>query len=131
MTKILTFIDASVLIYAAKKPSAETVERRFRALRLIADPDREFIVSEFLKMELLPIPVYFKRDREIRFYETFLANASKWADADSLIAPAYEIGCRFGVSALDALHLAAADKFTAEFVSAERPTKPIYRAYQN
>ncbi len=34
-------------------------------------------------------------------------------------------------NALDALHLAAADNFSAEFVSAERPTKPIYRAYSN
>ena len=82
-------------------------------------------------MEILPIPVYFKRAREIRFYETFLANVSHWAEPASLLTPAYEIGCQFGVSALDALHLAAAGMFAAEFVSAEKPTKPIYRAYKN
>jgi hypothetical protein len=32
---------------------------------------------------------------------------------------------------MDALHLAAAIKVGAEFVSAEKPTKPIYPAYSN
>lgn len=131
MTKLLTFIDASVLIYAAKKPIAETLARRFRALQLLSYPEREFVTSEFVKMEVLPIPVYFKRDREVRFYEAFFANVLKWADPSSLVKPAYEIACGFGVSALDALHIVAANHFEAEFVSAEKPTKPIYRAYAN
>ncbi len=131
MTKILTFIDASVLIYAAKKPTAETFARRFRALKLISDPDREFISTEFLKMEVLPIPVYFKKQREIRFHEIFFDSVSIWADSASLIEPAYEIGCRYGLAAMDALHIAAAQQHEAEFISAEKPTKPIYRTYKN
>ena len=36
-----------------------------------------------------------------------------------------------GLGAMDALHLAAAFKVGAEFVSAEKPTKPMYSAYGN
>jgi len=32
---------------------------------------------------------------------------------------------------MDALHLAAAISVNAEFISAEKPTKPIYQAWQN
>jgi predicted nucleic acid-binding protein len=130
MTKILTFIDASVLIYAAKKPTKETIGRRFRALHLLADPERQFMASEFLKLEVLPLPRYFNRLREVAFYDTFFAGVALWADSADLTVPAYKLACNFGIGAMDALHLAAAKQFDAEFVSAERPTKPIYRAYK-
>jgi hypothetical protein len=48
-----------------------------------------------------------------------------------LIAPGYDLACQFGLGAIDALHAATAAAFGAEFVSAERPTKPIYQAYAN
>jgi predicted nucleic acid-binding protein len=48
-----------------------------------------------------------------------------------LIALAYDLACRFGLGALDALHVAAASAQGAELISAEKPTKPIYRAYPN
>jgi hypothetical protein len=57
--KILTFVDASVLIYGARKPSAATFARRLRALQVLGDPDREFLGSEFLRLEVLPIPLYY------------------------------------------------------------------------
>jgi hypothetical protein len=65
-------------------------------------------------MEILPIPFYFKKQREIRFHETFFESVSIWADSASLIAPAYEIGCRYGLAAMDALHIAAAQHYEAE-----------------
>jgi predicted nucleic acid-binding protein len=129
--KTLTFVDAAVLIYAANRPTSQTISRRFRALKLLTDPAREFAASEFLKLEVMPIPTYFKRGRELRFYEAFFASVSIWADSTKLLADANAIACKHGIAAMDALHLAAAQQVGAEFVSAERPTKPIYRAYRN
>jgi hypothetical protein len=45
--------------------------------------------------------------------------------------PAFDLACKYGLGAMDALHLAAAMSAGAEFVSAEKPTKPIYSAYVN
>jgi predicted nucleic acid-binding protein len=129
--KILTYVDASVLIYAATKPTAATFARRLRALQVLSDPDREFVAREYLRLEVLPIPNYFNKKRETAFYEKFFSTVMQWADSSALIAPAYAIACQHGLGALDALHVAATDSFSAEFVSAERTTKPIYRAYSN
>lgn len=129
--KVLTYVDASVLIYAAAKPSAATFARRLRALQVLGDPDREFVASEYLRLEVLPIASYFNKQRETSFYEKFFDGVTQWADAATLIAPAYSIAIQYGLGALDALHLAAANNFNAEFVSAERITKPIYRASSN
>lgn len=58
--KILTYVNASVLIYAATKPTAATFARRLRALQVLSDPDREFVASEYLRLEVLPIPKLFQ-----------------------------------------------------------------------
>lgn len=130
-SKVLTFVDASVLIYAASKPTTTTLARRLRALQVLGDPDREFLGSEFLRLEILPIPFHYRRARETAFYQRFFASVARWADSPRLIAPAYDLACQFGLGALDALHIAAAAAHGAELVCAERPTKPIYLAYQN
>ena len=129
--KILTFTDASVLIYAARKPTAATFARRLRALQVLGDPDREFLSSEFLRLEVLPIPLYYHKTREIAFYQKFFASIVLWADSASLITAAYALASQFGLGALDSLHVAAAAASGAELVCAEKPTKPIYRAYAN
>lgn len=126
-----TFVDASVLIYAAVKPTAETFARRMRALQVLNDPSREFVSSHFLRLEVLPIAKFFSRQREVRFYETFFEGVAHWSEDADLILPAEDIAAKFGLGALDALHLCAAEQFDAEFVSAEKLTKPIYRAYSN
>lgn len=128
--KILTFVDASVLIYAANKPTALTLARRMRALQL-GDPDRDFLASEYLRLEVLPMVVCYRKSREVAFYQKFFEGAALWADSSKLITPAYDLASRFGLGALDALHVAAATIHNAELVSAEKPTKPIYRAYPN
>lgn len=129
--KILTFVDASVLIYAATKPTAATFTRRLRALQVLGDPDREFVASEYLRLEVMPMASYYQKARELAFYEKFFNGVTRWADPLALLAPAFADACQHGLGALDALHLAAAASLGAEFVSAERPTKPLYRAYSN
>jgi len=52
------------------------------------------------------------------------------AGSASVITSAYPLASQFGLGALDALHVAAALGASAELISAEKPTKPIYRAYR-
>lgn len=127
--KILTFVDASVLIYAAVKPTPTTFPRRLRALQVLGDPDRDFVASEYLRLEVLPVARYFNKSKEVAFYETFFASVTVWVDPIDIIKPAHTLASKYGLGALDALHVAAAERAGAELVSAEKPTKPIYRAY--
>lgn len=129
--KSLCFVDASVLIAAARKSDAETLARKVRARNILNDPQREFVASEFLKLETLPIARFFSRQRELRFYADFFDSITRWAPTETLIPTALDLASEYGLGALDALHICAAKHFDAEFVSAERPTKPIYRAYSN
>ena len=64
---IRTFIDAGVLIYAARS-QGELAERAFQ---IIEDKNREFASSIFLKLEVLPKAIYNQQTSEVKFYETF------------------------------------------------------------
>ena len=120
---IRTYLDAGVLIAAVrgKEPIA------IRALEIL--DDRQFVSSIFLRLELLPKPTYFKNSSEVEFYEAVFDSVVEWADATDLIVDeAYKEACRFGLAALDALHVAAAASVGAdEFVTTESSTKPIHR----
>jgi len=69
--KILTFLDASVLIYAANNPTGLTLARRMSALQVLGDPDREFLASDYLRLEVLPMAVCYHKGREVAFYQKF------------------------------------------------------------
>ncbi len=100
-----------------------------RAHQLLNDHEREFVASEFLKLEVLPMATFFAKRRELRFLRDFFDSIAHWAPCETLISPALDLASAYGLGALDALHLCAAKHFDAEFISAERPTKPIYKAY--
>jgi predicted nucleic acid-binding protein len=123
-----TFVDASVLINAIVGQDAA---RKMRALSVLADPNREFVATKFLTLEVLPIPTKYNRRRESAFYERFFQGVATWIAPASVIQPAFDLACQYGLGAVDALHLAAAISIGAEFISAEKPTKPIYSAYTN
>jgi len=128
MSRQITVVDSSVLITAAIGPHPA---QRMRAISLIADRRREFAATRFLKLEVLPIPTRYQKRKELNLYERFFSNVVTWLDEEPLIQPALDLACQYGLGALDALHLAAAISLNAEFVSAVRPTKPLYQAYQN
>ena len=45
-----------------------------------------------------------------------------------MIQGGYDIGCKYGLAAMDALHIAATILVGAEeFITIEKPTKPMYR----
>jgi hypothetical protein len=125
----LSFADASVLINAVRGADAA---RKMRALAVLGDPNREFVATKLLKLEVLPIAVRYQLKKEVNFYERFFSAVVNWIDVDSaLLASAHILACNYGLGAMDALHLAASETVGAEFVCAERTTKPIYTASAN
>jgi len=121
----LTFLDAGVLIAAFKGGTTQAD----RAIRILDDGSREFAASVFLRLEVLPKPVYERRRTEIEFYESFFRSVALWATVDAkLIDTAYDAATKHGLAAMDALHVAAAELLgVSEFVTTESPTKPLFR----
>ncbi len=114
-----TFVDAGVLITAARG----VAELSAAAMQVLSDPNRIFLSSLFVRLEVQPKPTYFKLTPELRFYESFFAAVREWASPhDALTQRALTIACTFGLSAIDALHVAAAELLGAdELVTTERP----------
>lgn len=123
---MLTYIDASVLVNAAVGPNAV---RRMRAIAILGDSQREFAATRFLQLEVLPIASKYQKQRELNLYNRFFSSVTLWIDERAIIQPALTLACQYGIGGMDALHLAAAIAANAEFISAEKPTKPIYQAY--
>ena len=125
MAKLRTFIDSGVLL-AAFKAGGELAEN---ALAILGDPERQFVSSDFVRLELLPKPICYGNDSERLFYETFFASVEQLVRASSLLVEAAERKAEaVGLSAMDALHIAAAKHAACdEFVTAEKPTKPLFR----
>ncbi|HEX3723335.1 MAG TPA: PIN domain-containing protein [Nitrolancea sp.] len=125
-SKIRTFIDTGVLIATAR---GETNEMFQRAFAILDDPNRLFVSSDFVRLELMPKPVFNRRTEEVAFYIDFFDATGDWVDSSAeLIDQAYDYGCRFGLSAFDSLHIAAASLAGAdEFVTTERIHSPLLR----
>ena len=99
-----------------------------RALPVLNAPDREFITNVFVRMEVLPKAVYFRRRDEVAFYEAFFTSAQFVPCSEALVAQAHSEACRAGLRALDALHIATAKASGAEeFITTERPTTALFR----
>ena len=120
-----TFIDTGVLIAAARGQNDVAV----RAMAILDDPNREFASSIFVKLEVLPKAIYNKKTPEAAFYQAFFDAVTHWAKVEeSLIANAFQEACQLGLSAIDALHVAAALSVNAEeLITTEKPSKPIHR----
>jgi predicted nucleic acid-binding protein len=120
-----TFIDSGVLLAGWRGKSAVSL----KALTSLADPKRAFISSPFVRLEVLPKAICYQNRAEVNFYNKFFDNVSEWVDdCDLLAEEAMKTGSQYGLSALGALHVAAALLSKAdEFITAERPTSPLSR----
>ena len=120
-----TFLDAGVLIAAARGLGIIPV----RAHAILDDAARTFVMSEYIRMEVLPKALYHRQSQEVLLYERFFARAVQIVPPSiSLLQQAYTEACTFGLAALDALHIAAAKSSGAEeFITTERPTTPLFR----
>jgi predicted nucleic acid-binding protein len=121
----ITFIDSGVLVTASR--GVEDLSDK--AISILASADRKFASSAFIKLEVLPKAVYYRQTDEIEFYETFFSAVAYWAnDTEQVIQDGYNIACKYGLAAMDALHIAGAISVGAEeFITTEKPTKPMYR----
>ena len=120
-----TFLDAGILIAVVRGQAKEAA----RALAILEDPERSFLTSDFLRMEVLPKAIYYQRSAEVALYERYFARAQSIPISAALVAQAYLEACACGLAALDALHLTFAKAGGAEeFITTENPTQPLFRA---
>ena len=116
-----TYIDAGVLIRAAR--GDETSSQA--ALTLLCDPEREFVSSVLVRLEVLPGA---REQSEIEFYETFFQQVAIWAPVDPyLLTTAVEEATENGMPPLDAIHVVlAASTGCHELVTTEKAGAPVY-----
>jgi predicted nucleic acid-binding protein len=119
-----TYLDSSVLIQAIQGVDGD------KTAVLLEDPEREFVAATFLKLELLPQPTFHRRKAELEFLREFFARVVDWCEAsEDLVAAALAEAGAVPLSAVDAIHVAAAKRLKAdEFITAERPGKPLHKA---
>jgi len=124
--KKLVFVDAGVLIAAARGDD----EISEQAMEILDNPDVRFASSIFVKLEVLPKPLYQNKKDEVLFYEAFFASVSVWAEpSPELVQNAYKEAINSGLSAIDALHISSAAMVNAdEFVTSEKLSRPIHRS---
>lgn len=97
---------------------------------VLDDPDREFVASPFLRLEVLPQSIFNNREAEREFYEAFFSSVSHWAtDLEAITNIALREASANGVEAMDALHVAAAASVGAsELITTEKRSRSIHRA---
>ena len=120
-----TYVDSGVLIWATQG----IAKNADIALRFLTDPSREYVTSDYVRLEVLPKAVFHRNGPEVSFYETFFrANIRCVPTSKSLMANAMAEGSNTGISGIDALHISCAVFAGAEeLITTEKLTKPIYR----
>lgn len=123
MPKTKTFLDSNVLITAFQ--GIDEVWQK--AMEFIDDPERQFIVSDYLKLEVIPQPTFHRRHEEIQFMQTFLDSAAEYVTANGQITnQALILACRYSLGAMDALHAGTAILSNAHvLITLEKPEKPL------
>lgn len=118
-----TFLDSGVLLTGWKGRD------RLLAIEVMADEHREFYTSELVRLELLPKALFHKQKAEAKFYEMHLNRVRAEEPLSSeLVQEAFELAKRYGLTAADALHIAAAIRQKVdEFITSELPGKPLFR----
>ena len=121
---IRTFLDSGVLIAAFRSRNTVSIP----VLTLLDDPERVFVTTDYVRLEVLPKLLYFRRETEAEFYAAFFAAAELVEVSQALVSAAFEEARQAGLAAMDALHVAAAKRASVdEFITVERPTKPVFR----
>ncbi len=123
MEKIKTFVDADVLIAAFRGEE----EICAKAMQVLDDPEREFIVSDYLELEVIPKPTFHGFNEEREFMEAYIGNAAlRVSSMPPITAQAIALACRYNLGPLDALHAGASVASKADvLITLERPEKPL------
>jgi predicted nucleic acid-binding protein len=122
---IVTFVDAGVLIAASRGRTDVSAQ----AMAILDDPSRAFASSEFIRLEVLPKAIFNGKTIEAEFYSSYFQAVTHWPDnTDAVVRHAHDVAVRFGLAALDALHVAAALSVGAEeLITTEKRSKPLHR----
>jgi predicted nucleic acid-binding protein len=120
-----TYVDSGVLITAARGNATLSQP----AIDVLSDTTREFVSSEWVRLEVLPKARYFQQQAEIAFYDLFFGRVSIWAPfGPDLLTTAMEEASVAGLSAVDAIHVVlAAISGCEELVTSEKQRSAIHR----
>jgi hypothetical protein len=125
MNKIRTYVDTSVLIgaFSGDKIISE------RAFAIITDLAREFVVSDYLRLESVSKPKFHRRQAEVDFYEKFFKSAARQVKTSPIItAWALNYAAELDIAAMDSLHLGVSKEAgVEEFITLEKSTKPMFK----
>jgi predicted nucleic acid-binding protein len=118
-----TYIDANLLIAAFRGQDSVAA----RAMEVLDDPGRSLVVSDYLRLEVLPKPTFLKRREEIDFMQAVFENASENVyTSPELTARALALAAEYDMTPIDALHIGAAVvSGVDELVTMEKITKPM------
>lgn len=117
-----TYIDANVLIAAFQ--GEESVAQR--ALQALDDPDRQLVVSDYLRLEVLPKPTFHRRREEVEFMQSVLDQAENVLSSSDLTGKSLELATKYDMTPIDALHVGASVVAAVdELITMEKPTKPM------
>lgn len=117
-----TYLDSGVLIAAfrAQKLLSE------RAMEILSDSDRTFLVSDVLRLELLPQPTFHRREDELKFMKEYFRLGEEAELSRETMKRALELAGKYPLHPMDALHVAVALEARAdEFITVEKKDKPL------
>jgi predicted nucleic acid-binding protein len=125
MPKTRTSIGADVIINALR---VDDKKRYLIAFKILEDKNRILLVSDYLRLETLPKPIYNRQALQVAFINKIFEQAELIRSNDFIIEKAMDLASQYGLNGMDALHIASAISGKAdELVSFERPGKPFYR----
>lgn len=124
MDKKVTYLDSNILIAAFQGRDEVSKE----AVEILSDLNREFVISEYLKLETLPKPTFYKNEEEVEFLEQYFEQAASSIETTSdVVKQAINMASQYDLTPIDSLHISSA--LTAnvdEFLTLEKNTKPMF-----
>lgn len=94
----VTFLDANVLIAAATGQG--DIARR--AFAILDDPNRAFMTSPLVRLEVLPKAIYHRRRAAAEFYEAFFSAARSIDNMNAAVGGALEQATKHDIAPRDA-----------------------------
>lgn len=118
-------MDSCVLIAAYQG----TQEISSAAMAVLDDPDRQFVVSSYIELEVLPKPLFYNRVEEAAFMRQFFGEVSERIEtSQEIICGAVTLAAKYDLSPIDALHASIARTASVdELVTLEGCNKPLLR----
>ncbi len=84
---IRTYIDSSILIAVIRGP----VQYSENALNVLRSPNRSYVISDIVRLEVLPKAIFHRRELEEQFYERFVASViEEIATTPELVSAAFQ-----------------------------------------